>query len=212
MENKIVKLREQSKEKSKQRLRNAVGKILIKKGISGLKVNDIAATAGLDKKLIYKYFGGTEQLIEEYIATSDFWSNVAMDQLPAKVDDGGLEVLKNLLNTQFDSVKENMQLQKIILWGLTEKRKSLQTVAASREASGEELLSKFMDPYFGSDALRFRAAAAIISAGLYYINLYGGINGNTYGGVDVTSAEGRKEIKNAFAFMLELLYDAKTEK
>ncbi|RYF76746.1 MAG: TetR/AcrR family transcriptional regulator, partial [Cytophagaceae bacterium] len=48
-----------NKEKSKQRLLDAVGKLLKSKGYAALKVNDIAATAGLDKKLIYKYFGGT---------------------------------------------------------------------------------------------------------------------------------------------------------
>lgn len=212
MDKMIVKPRELSKERSRQRFLDAVGKILVKKGVSGLKVNDIAATAGLDKKLIYKYFGGTEQLIEEYIITRDFWSNVATDQLPAEVNDGGLAVLTHLLDTQFETVKKNKQLQKIILWGLIEKRKSLQKVAAAREASGEELLSKFIDPYFADHASRFRAAAAIISAGLYYINLYGGINGNTFGGIDTTTVEGRDEIKNAFTFMLELLYDAQNKR
>ncbi|MCH5685732.1 TetR/AcrR family transcriptional regulator [Niabella sp. W65] len=49
MKRKIVEGPIRSKEKSKQKLLNAVGKLLKTKGYTGLKVNDIAATAGLDK-------------------------------------------------------------------------------------------------------------------------------------------------------------------
>ncbi|RTZ46386.1 TetR/AcrR family transcriptional regulator [Chryseobacterium arthrosphaerae] len=39
-----------NKERSKKKFLDAVGKILKTKGYAGLKVNDIAATAGVDKK------------------------------------------------------------------------------------------------------------------------------------------------------------------
>jgi AcrR family transcriptional regulator len=47
------KNRTRNKERSKQQFLDAVGNILKTKGYRYLKVNEIAATAGLDKKLIY---------------------------------------------------------------------------------------------------------------------------------------------------------------
>lgn len=212
MEKKAAAPRERNKEKSRQQLLNAVGKIVKTKGFDALKVNDIAETAGLDKKLIYNYFGGTEQLIEEYISTRDFWSNVSIDDLPANINDGGLESLKTIFISQFDAVYEHKELQKILLWGITERRKSLQKVAALREESGEELLTKFIDPFFGADAQTFRAIGALMVSGIYYLNLYAGLNANTFGGIDMTTEEGRAQVKKGIGVMLDLLYNARKDK
>ena len=209
MEKKTGQPRARNKEQSRQLLLNAVGKIMETKGFAALKVNDIAEVAGLDKKLIYNYFGGTEQLIEEYISTRDFWSNVSMDNLPEDASSGALESLKTIFTSQFDAVYENKALQKILLWGITERRKSLQKVAAQREESGEELLTNYIDPFFGPDARTFRAIGAVMVSGIYYLNLYAGLNANTFGGIDLTTDEGRAEVKKGLVVMLDLLYNAR---
>ncbi|RQO31151.1 TetR/AcrR family transcriptional regulator [Taibaiella sp. KBW10] len=206
MEKKTAQPRERNKEKSKQRFLDAVGTILETKGFAALKVNDIAATAGLDKKLIYNYFGGTEQLIEAYISSKDFWSNVSMEALPSGITDGGLDILKRIFTSQFDAVQEDKELQKILLWGITEKRVSLQKIAALREEIGEQLLTTIIDPHFGTEARAFRAAAALMVSGIYYLNLYTDINAKTFGGIDLTTEEGRQDIKSAIEMMLDLLY------
>lgn len=211
MKKKSIQPREYNKEKSRQQFLDAVGEILEMKGFAALKVNDIAAIAGLDKKLIYKYFGGTEQLIEEYISTRDFWSNVSFQDAPANIKDGGLELLKQIFTSQFDTVHENKELQKILLWGITERRESLEKVAESREESGEEILTKLVDPYFGTKARTFRAAAALMVSGIYYLNMYAGLNAKTFAGIDLTIDDGRAEIKKAIEMMLDLLYKEKLQ-
>ncbi len=70
-----------NKERSKKKFLDAVGKILKTKGYAGLKVNDIAATAGVDKKMIYTYFGGMDGLIDEYIRSQDYWIKVTTDKI-----------------------------------------------------------------------------------------------------------------------------------
>ena len=142
MERKIIEGSVRNKERSKQKFLAAVGKILITKGFSALKVNDIAATAGLDKKLIYTYFGGTDQLIDEYIQSQDFWSNVKSEEVEIDMTDGGQALSKAMLVSQFDHVYKNKELQKIILWGLTENRKSIKRLAEKREEEGEQDVRK----------------------------------------------------------------------
>lgn len=64
------------REKTKTKLIQAVGRVLEQDGFRGLGVNKIAKTAGVDKVLVYRYFGGLPDLITEYSKTVDFWPTV----------------------------------------------------------------------------------------------------------------------------------------
>jgi len=209
MKEKAKKPHERNKEKTKQRFLNAVGKLLKTKGFSSLKVNDLAAVAGLDKKLIYKYFGGKDQLIDEYLVSVDFWSNVKEDDAPPVITDGGQEFVKQMLAEQFDYVAANEEFQKILLWGLSEKRKSLQNLADEREIAGEVLLQNITDPFFGDKAVNFRASMAIVISGIYYLNMYSASSNSTFCGVDPAKQEGRRDLKIALSGLVDLIYKDK---
>ncbi len=195
-----------NKERSKKKLLDAVGKILKTKGVSALKVNDIAAVAGLDKKLIYDYFGGTDKLIDEYISTQDFWSNVKQEEAVPEFRDGGQAISKQLLLSQFDYVYKNRELQKIILWGLMENRKSLKKLADNREKEGEVIFKNVCDPHFGAKAGRYRAITAMLVSGIYYLDIYATTNNNTFCGLDLKTEEGRKEVQEAISFIIDKAY------
>ncbi|KQS53409.1 MAG: TetR/AcrR family transcriptional regulator [Flavobacteriaceae bacterium] len=206
MKRKAVAGNIRNKERSKEKFLEAVGKILETKGYSGLKVNDIAATAGVDKKMIYNYFGGTDKLIDEYISSLDFWSNVDGNTAP-EIADGGQEFSKQLLTQQFDYVASNKNLQKILLWGVAEKRNSLRNIADERERNGERLFNQIADPYFAENALQYRAIMAILISGIYYLNLYKGVNAETFCGIDLTKNEGSQQIKGALGKIIDLVYE-----
>ncbi|MDV6169377.1 TetR/AcrR family transcriptional regulator [Flavobacterium sp. DG1-102-2] len=206
MEEQAKKTQERNKEKSKQRFLAAVGKLLKTKGFSALKVNDIAAAAGLDKKLIYKYFGGKDQLIDEYLVSIDFWSNIKEGDAPPVITDGGQEFVKQMLLQQFDYVGTNEEFQKILLWGLSEKRKSLQNLADEREVAGELLLQNITDPFFGAKAVNFRASMAIIISGIYYLNMYSNSSNSTFCGIDPAKEDGKESLKTALSGLVDMIY------
>jgi len=195
-----------NKARSKQRFLDAVEEILITKGIAGLKVNDIAKTAGLDKKLIYKYFGGTDQLMDEYIQTKDFWSNVKGEKVPEVITDGGQAFIEEMLLLQFDQVAKDKAFQKLLLWRLTEERKSLQKLTDAQEANGETLLQGITDPHFGGQSAQFRAIMAVLIGGAYYLDLYAAVNGSVFCGIDLATESGRQEINKALSFLLKSTY------
>lgn len=197
-----------NKEISKQKFLDAVGIILKTKGYKYLKVNDIAATAGLDKKLIYNYFGGTEQLLDEYIKTQDFWTNVKEENAIQEVNDGGRDFVKQMISEQFDVVAENKELQKILLWRLSEERATLRNLTEGQEKNGEIFFKNILDPHFQDRSEDFRAVAAILVAGAYYLNLHSEINGSIFCGLDLRSENGRDKIKKAFSFLIDETYDA----
>ena len=51
----------------------AVGSIIENDGFEKLGVNAIAQRAGVSKVLIYRYFGGIDELIAQYLLRKDYW-------------------------------------------------------------------------------------------------------------------------------------------
>lgn len=193
--------------RSKKKFLTAVGKILKTKGHAGLKINDIANIAGVDKKMIYTYFGGLDGLIDEYIRSHDFWSNVKIEQATTPITDGGKVFAKKLFLSQFDYLFSNKELQKVLLWRLSEDRKSLRKLTEDQEASGEILFTHITDPHFGANAEKFRAITAILTAGMYYLNMYAEVNGSIFSGIDLKTEIGRKAIKDASDFIVDKAYE-----
>ncbi|WP_262147790.1 TetR/AcrR family transcriptional regulator [Chryseobacterium foetidum] len=211
MPRKVVQGPIRDKEKTKQKLLGAVGKILKTKGYSGLMVSKIAAVAGYDKKLIYEYFGSTDKLIDEYIKSQDYWSNFNGER-DADLSDGGKEMSKMAILNQFENLKKNKELQKILIWELSESRPVLKKVMDEREVIGEELFKNITDPHFGDDSTRYRAMTALMIAGIYHLNLYTAYNGTTFCGIDLKSENGRKEIEGAIEEMIDYAYSKKAGK
>jgi len=207
MKDAISKTQRRNKENTKQRLLDAVGKILKNEGYAELKVNKIAATAGLDKKLIYNYFGSKDNLVGEYINSKDFWSNVKTDVVSPDFSDGGKNFTIEVLKQQFDFVRDSAELQKVLLWRLSEERPFLRQMTENQEKVGEELFRNVMDPQFGKYSQDYRAITAILVAGIYYLNLYASHNGSIFCGIDLSKAAGREKIQEALSFLINKTYE-----
>lgn len=74
MDKKVSRI--ERKEITKERLIKGVGTVLAKDGFKGLGVNKVAKEAGVDKVLVYRYFGGLPGVIREFSRTIDFWPTV----------------------------------------------------------------------------------------------------------------------------------------
>ncbi len=210
MERKSVAGSIRNKERSKKKFLDAVGKILKTKGYAGLKVNDIAATAGVDKKMIYTYFGGMDGLIDEYIRSQDYWSKVTddkIDRIMPEINDGGKLFIEDMLLSQFDYVYKNKEAQKLLLWSVSESRKSLRKLIDTQEENGEHIFKYIFQPHFKEKLDDFRAIMAIMVSGLYYLNMYASMNGSFFCGLDMNSPEGRARVKKAISFLVEQSYD-----
>ncbi|PWN71909.1 TetR/AcrR family transcriptional regulator [Chryseobacterium phosphatilyticum] len=204
-----------NKERSKKKFLDAVGKILKTKGYTGLKINDIAATAGVDKKMIYTYFGGMDGLMDEYIRSQDFWSKMTaeeVEKIKPIIDDYGKTFAKEMFLSQFEYVYKNKEAQKLLLWRLSEPRKELKKLTDLQEANGEYIFKLFADSHFKENDSVFRSIMAIMVSGLYYLNMFSSINGSLFCGIDVNSPEGRDQIKEAMSFLIDHSYDKLEDK
>ncbi len=61
---------------TEERILAAVGEVLARDGFAAIGVNAIAREAGVDKVLIYRYFGGLDELLRQWGASGRFWPGV----------------------------------------------------------------------------------------------------------------------------------------
>lgn len=61
---------------TEQNLLSAVGSLLSRGGFGALGINAVAREAGVDKALIYRYFGGMGELLRSYGESGDFWPSI----------------------------------------------------------------------------------------------------------------------------------------
>jgi AcrR family transcriptional regulator len=111
------------KEKTKNRLIKAVGKILSRDGFKGLGVNKVAHEAGVDKVLIYRYFGGLPELIAAFSRTVDFWPDIEelMGPNPGAIKKlGPEEQMAFFFKSFLGALKRRPMTQNIMIWKASE--------------------------------------------------------------------------------------------
>ena len=196
------------KERTKVKMIQAVGKVLLKKGYTGLNASAIAKEAGIDKSLVWTYFGSLDNLVEEYIAQRDFWKYKAADSINNMLtfkDGIKEEYMSGLLQFQFQALLDDEILQRIMLWGISEKKDFLRHLSDERELIGEEIF-KIVDPQFKNSDIDIRGILAIIVAGVYYLVLHGKTNGSLFCGIDLNTADGEQRVKESIAQIISMAY------
>lgn len=218
---KVVKVRKvtdgaiRNKARTKRKLLDAVGEVLRTKGYTGLTIRNIIETAGVDRRLIYLYFGGVDQLIETYLNEKDFWLsqiNPKAQTIMESAEDFGQNEITAILHTLFDEVFKSSDLQKIIHWEISEHQPRLVELINNREELGRHLF-KLTDADFVGTDVNLRAIMAIQIAGIYHLILHAHSNACTFCELDLNTPKGRKAIKTALSKIMEMVYkEAKSQK
>ncbi len=201
-----IKIRD--KQRTKQKLINAVGKILCKEGYTAIRINKIAEVAKVNKKLIYDYFKGLDGLTKAYLEQVDFWSlekSKALGNPP--IVDLSKDKVFSILKNDFEYFQNSVEMQKIIVWSLSEKNKSIRALQDSREEYGRELF-QISDKIFQGSGIDFRAVNAIFVSAIYYMVLHVKSNGGNICEIDVLTSEGRDRIFKTINQILEWCYNA----
>lgn len=197
------------KARTMDKLVDAVGSLLLKKGYTGINGLSIAKEARLDSSLIYNYFGSVNNLIETYIKKKDFWTpdtNVQLQDIlenQSKLDQAGII---RLLQNQFTTVANRKELQRILLWEISESNAVLRKISQDREDLGEKLF-QLVEGDFRNSYLDLRAILAILISGVYYLSLHATNNGTTFCGVDINQPEGKGRIDVALQQVINLCYE-----
>ncbi|GEM62726.1 transcriptional regulator [Sphingobacterium faecium NBRC 15299] len=198
------------KSRTMNKLIQSVGIVLEKKGYTGLTIANIASTAGVDRKLISVYFGSVENLIETYIKGKDYWveATAAAEQtLANSKDESTRHFLENLLLEQIHYFALNEEMQKVVLWQISEKSDIMSHVTQSREKMSS-LFFPYSDKELAGKNVDLRAVSSLLVAGIYYLVLHTKMTDSTFCEIDLTTEEGMNRIKEAVKFILKQTYGA----
>lgn len=189
-----------NRDATRERILAAVGTLLARDGFSGLGVNAVAREAGVDKVLIYRYFGGIEALL-------DAWGREALAASapsPAPEGPAGQAAARAAaaLLAFVRSAREHPQALEVMRWELVEDNALTRRLAELREAAGFADLERL-----GVDDSRARevdlpAVAAILSAGLLHLALRAR-TAPRWLGIPLRSPQGWARLERAAASLVE---------
>ena len=194
------------KERSKKKILDAVGVIVRNEGYSNINILKVSKISGLSRRLINRYFESVEQLIETYIKSKDYWVAPAGNTGEVMENNKNLDtrsILETLLVNQLDYVSKEEEMQKILLYQISQRSKIMFEVAEEREKLGAEFF-KMSDPFFENTDIDLRAITGLLVGGIYYMVLHAKTNDSLFCQIDVNSIEGMNRIKKA---VHEILFD-----
>ncbi len=158
-----------NKEQTKGKILLAVGQLLARDGFTKLGINAIAREAGVDKVLIYRYFGGLPGLLTAFAESTDFWppaSEVVATPEPNTDQLGTVigEVLVNLAK----ALRKRPLTAEILAWEMVEQNELTDILAELREQWILDLLETYT---FHSDQPQadLPALTALMAAAIHYL-------------------------------------------
>jgi AcrR family transcriptional regulator len=97
----------------------AVGRVLARDGVDGLGVNALAREAGVDKVLIYRYFGDLDGLLEVFAERGDVWWRVEEligDDLPPPESDTPEAWLALVVRRHVEALQRRPMAVELLAW------------------------------------------------------------------------------------------------
>lgn len=173
------------REQTKKSILAAVATLLGEHGFDAIGVNAVARAAGVNKVLIYRYFGGMEGLLQAFARDSDYWPAFNGDFSTQAIDADPAGAAAAFAINATRELKERPTTKEALRMALL-KRNALTEVThdALREVNASRLLAN-LQRHSRAD---IPAAASIITCGLMFLALRADTAGR-FNGLDLQSAE-----------------------
>jgi AcrR family transcriptional regulator len=194
---------------TEERILAAVGQVLAREGFGGIGVNAIAREAGVDKVLIYRYFGGLPELLRVWGASGRFWPRVAdlLREDPALPTRPLEERYLRFFSHFIDELRRRPLTLEVLAAEVQERNELTAILEAEREAWGEEAARVLGGPEFAQQP-HLGVVTTLLVAGVQLL-LLRSRRLRVFGGIDLHSDEGWAQIKAALAALARQLFAAR---
>jgi AcrR family transcriptional regulator len=187
------------REETSKKILQAVGDVLSSEGFQGIGINNIARRAGVDKVLIYRYFGDLPGLLREFANSGDYWPSMSeliegAEKAPAPPDGADLAVA--LLKGYMREIGGSASAQELLLGELVSRNELSEASARKRERQGADLIEALVSAVPDAGGRDVAAMGALLSAGLTFLMLRARTS-DAYLGIDISSTEGWERIERA---------------
>lgn len=206
----LIKMRKKmkrNKENTKQKIIETVGNIIEKKGFDKIGINTVAKEAAVDKVLIYRYFGGINGLLKEYVMQEDLLKKLIEEFNEIDIDDRAsfIESASNFYIKQLRSLRNSRKYQEILLWELHEQNDITKKIAEVREQKSLELFEK-MENIPLNDKIDIPAINNILMGGIIY-QVLRSRHVDQFAGLDYNSDTGWERLESSIIFLIDMVSD-----
>jgi AcrR family transcriptional regulator len=193
---------QRDRDRTRRKILHALGALLARDGFRNTGVNAVAREAGVDKVLLYRYFGGLDGLFEAFARGFQFFPS-AGDVLPgsdtpARTDPPALG--KHFLLGVGRALRHSPTAREILRWELSERNAVTDLLAAQRERKALETIGLF----HSSEDIDLPAIVSILAAGQTYLVLKAKVSA-AYNGVNLRTEEGWTRIERAIVRIVDCL-------
>ncbi len=180
------------------RILGAVGEVLARDGFGAVGVNAIARQAGVDKVLIYRYFGGLPELLRAWGESGHFWPRLAdllgpephaLLALPAA------ERYARFFDHFIDDMRRRPLTLEVLAAELLERNALPAILDAARAAWGREAERVLGGAEFATRA-HLQGVTLLLVAGVQYL-LLRSRRTRIFGGVDLQAEAGWAQLKQS---------------
>lgn len=188
-----------SREQTESKILEAVASIVESDGFEKLGINTIALKANVSKMLIYRYFGGLEELVARFIMQKDYWANTDTLILnPHSVGDS----IKSMFRNQIEQLRNDVTLRRLCRWELSCHNASIDRLRDKREENGCNLI-KVVSRLTGCSNSEVASLASILSASISYLTLIED-QCTTYNGIALQTDKGWEQIAQGVDMIVDL--------
>jgi len=190
---------------TRKKILAAMGQLLARKGSAGLGINAIAREARVDKVLIYRYFGGLDELYRAFAQEGNTFPSLEevaegrLAEFPALPPP---EVAKAIMVGFGRAIRRRPITQELMRWELQERNELTDALAAEREHQSQRWFALAPDTH-GADLV---AVASILAAGQVFLTLRSK-TADAYNGISLRSKDGWKRIEDAVGLLSDLFFE-----
>ncbi|TSJ38910.1 TetR/AcrR family transcriptional regulator [Mucilaginibacter corticis] len=196
-------------EDRKKRLIKAVGDTLAERGHRHLGLNKIALRANVSKPMIYEYFDSLNGLLKTYISGKDTW--IPYFQSLVLPENPTIEELRDcfihMLHDQFHYFLEEKEMQKLVLWQISEYNPLMRATCENREREGIRIL-ELADDHFKNTGISLKAVMALMVGGIYFNVLHDSAGAGTMAGIDISNDNDHFQLLKTMTQVVTWAFDA----
>ena len=176
----------------------AVGEVLARDGFKGIGVNAIAAEAGVDKVLIYRYFGGLPELLKAWGESGRFWPDLQELFGPDPAAFHALPMAQRytrFVDHFIDGLRARPLTLEIMAAEVLERNELTAVLETEREAWGDQAARSLGGPEFAARP-ELQALTLMLIGGVQYL-LLRSRKIRVFGGIDLQTDAGWDQLKSA---------------
>ena len=110
----------------------AAERLLLAEGWTGLNVQTLAAEAGVDRKLIYRYFEGVEGVVERLAVRLDLWLGQTLAAEPPSAATSYRQFARETLTAYLRALRANPLILRLLAWELAQDTPLLRKMELAR--------------------------------------------------------------------------------